>query len=95
MRILCCGMTFYLVSSPLYVCGCGFHLWWSYNLYYTRVHVGADPNGDALLWGARGKYLGLLLKAFWTILNFNVIVGNLEVVSSFTRICNKFFNGLC
>jgi len=50
MRILCCGMTFYLVSSPLYVCGCGFHLWWSYNLYYTRVHVGADPNGDALLW---------------------------------------------
>ena len=47
------------------------------------------------MWGARGKDLGILLKTFWNVLNFNVIVGDLEVVSSFIGICNKLFNCLC
>jgi len=31
-----------VVSSPLHVCGYGFHLRWSYNLCYTRVDGDVD-----------------------------------------------------
>ena len=36
----------YMVNSPLHVCGCGFHLWWPYNLCYTGVDVDADTIGE-------------------------------------------------
>ena len=36
-----------MVSSPLHVCGCDFHLRWSYNLGYTGVDDGVDTVGEA------------------------------------------------
>jgi len=45
-----------MVSSPLHVCGCGFHLRWSYDLRCTGVEVVAV--GETWLWGAREAALG-------------------------------------
>jgi len=42
-----CYVICYIVSSPLHVCSFGFHLWWSYNLCYTRVDVDANTVGEA------------------------------------------------
>jgi len=56
-----CYVICYMGSSPLHICGCGFHLQWSYNLCYTRVDDDADASGDAMLWGARGEDLGCFI----------------------------------
>jgi len=37
----------YMVSLPLHVCECGFHLRWSYDLRYMGVDVDADIAGEA------------------------------------------------
>jgi len=42
-----CYVKCYMVSSPLHVCSCGFHLWWSYNLCYTGVDIDADTIEEA------------------------------------------------
>lgn len=39
-----CGM----VSSPLHVCGYGFHMQWSYNLDYIAVDDGVDDGADTV-----------------------------------------------
>jgi len=36
----------YMVTSPLHVCGCGFHLRWSYDLHCTGVDVDANASRE-------------------------------------------------
>jgi len=37
-----CYMMCYMVSSPLNLCGCAYHLRWSYNFCYMGVDVDLD-----------------------------------------------------
>ena len=61
-------MVWYMVNSPLHICGCGFHLRWSYDLRYTGVDVDANTTGEAKLWGVCGEALECFILTFKKVL---------------------------